>query len=50
MYFTKYVNVIFYEKAVGETGAGAVGFEHPDCGHTEKTVNASLAATQTVVK
>lgn len=31
----------------GETGAGAAGFEHPDCGHTEKTVNATLSATQT---
>lgn len=30
----------------GET-AGAAGFEHPDCGHTEKTISATLADTQT---
>lgn len=33
----------------GETGAtGSAGFEHPDCGHTEKTVNSTLSATQPV--
>ena len=32
----------------GETGGGAAGFEHPDCGHTEKAVNATLPGTQTV--
>ncbi len=32
----------------GETGSGAPGFEHVDCGHTEKTVNASLPGTRTV--
>ena len=32
----------------GETGEGAAGFEHPDCGHSEKEVAASLPDTQTV--
>ncbi len=31
----------------GETGEGAAGFEHPDCGHSEKAVAATLPATQT---
>ena len=30
----------------GETGGGAAGFEHPDCGHTEKAVAATLPGTQ----
>ncbi len=32
----------------GETGSGSAGFEHPDCGHTEKAVNATLDGTQSV--
>lgn len=32
----------------GETGSGSAGFEHPDCGHTEKSVTATLAATQSI--
>jgi len=31
---------------IGETGEGAAGFEHPDCGHTEKEVSLTLPATQ----
>lgn len=30
----------------GETGGGSAGFEHPDCGHSEKAVSASLPDTQ----
>ena len=30
----------------GESSGGAAGFEHPDCGHTEKVVAASLPATR----
>ena len=33
----------------GEIGEGIAGFEHPDCGHTEKAVSMTLSATQTVV-
>jgi len=34
----------------GETGeAGSPGFEHPDCGHTEKAIAATLPATQSTV-
>jgi uncharacterized protein GlcG (DUF336 family) len=34
----------------GETGdAGSPGFEHPDCGHTEKTVATTLAITQAII-
>ncbi len=32
----------------GETGEGAAGFEHPDCGHSEKEVAATLPDTQSV--
>ena len=32
----------------GETGEGAAGFEHPDCGHSEKEVAASLPGTQSI--
>ncbi len=32
----------------GETGEGTAGFEHPDCGHTEKEVAATLPGTSTV--
>lgn len=32
----------------GETGAGAAGFEHPDCGHSEQEITGTLSATQTV--
>lgn len=32
----------------GETGEGAAGFEHPDCGHSEKDVAATLPDTQSV--
>ena len=31
----------------GETAGGSAGFEHPDCGHSEKTISATLAGTQT---
>lgn len=31
----------------GETGSGSAGFEHPDCGHTEKSVSATLPTSQT---
>ena len=31
----------------GETGSGSAGFEHPDCGHSEKSISAILPASQT---
>lgn len=35
----------------GETGTkGSAGFEHPDCGHSEKSITKLLPATQKVVK
>lgn len=34
----------------GDTGSGAAGFEHPDCGHGEKAITATLPATQAIVK
>ncbi|MCX7088776.1 MAG: heme-binding protein [Methylococcales bacterium] len=34
----------------GETGKGSKGFEHTDCGHTEKTVASSLAPTRKQIK
>ncbi len=34
----------------GETGGGVAGFEHPDCGHGEKTVAQSLPPTRTVAE
>ena len=30
----------------GETGSGSAGFEHPDCGHSEKEVSGTLSSTQ----
>lgn len=30
----------------GETGNGSAGFEHPDCGHSEKAIAAALPVTQ----
>ncbi len=32
----------------GETGEGEAGFEHPDCGHSEKEVAATLPGTSAV--
>jgi len=34
----------------GEKGEGAAGFEHPDCGHSEKEVAATLPETQTLAE
>ena len=34
----------------GETGSGLAGFEHPDCGHSEKTITMTLSSSQLLEK